>query len=108
MEEGLRLSLASKKIDGAGQKEGTEEKTQKKVRRKPTGWSKTSLTRKDRRSERGEPNASVRNHLRAEISCSTEEAFFTAVFLAWVAKGGLICVVRFGSRAGSFSGKLAS
>ena len=37
MEEGLRLSLASKKIDGAGQKEGTEEKTQKKVRRKPTG-----------------------------------------------------------------------
>jgi hypothetical protein len=37
MEEGLRLSLASKKIDGAGQKEGREEKTQKKVRRKPTG-----------------------------------------------------------------------
>jgi len=37
MEEGLRLSLASKTIDGAGQKEDTEEKTQKKVRRKPTG-----------------------------------------------------------------------
>jgi len=37
MEEGLRLSLASKKIDGAGQKEGTEEKNQKKVRRNPTG-----------------------------------------------------------------------
>jgi hypothetical protein len=37
MEEGLRLSLAAKKIDRAGQKEGTEGKNQKKVRRKPTG-----------------------------------------------------------------------
>ncbi|MEK9784280.1 MAG: hypothetical protein VW312_06510, partial [Opitutales bacterium] len=60
------------------------------------------MTRKDRRSERGEPNASVRNHLRAEISCSTEEAFWGAVFFAWVAnREG-----RSGSRAGSFSGKL--
>jgi len=37
MEEGLQLSLASKKIDGNEQKEGTGEKTQKKVRRNPTG-----------------------------------------------------------------------
>ncbi len=37
MEEGLRLSLTSKKIDRAGQKEDTKEKTQKNVCRKPTG-----------------------------------------------------------------------